>query len=148
MRQANVYHIDPVELTGERATLMPMDASHVEGLFETGRDPQIWTYMPMRVETMEDMKRLVSEALSARAAGSEFPFVIMDRETDKIVGSTRFLDISIPNRHLEIGWTWLNPSVWCTRINTECKYLLLKHCFEVLGMTPCTSASLTMSGHK
>jgi len=49
------------------------------------------------------------------------------------VGSTRFLNISIQNRNLEIGSTWLSPTVWRTRINTECKYLLLKHCFETLG---------------
>src|SRR5699024_2902682 len=47
--------------------------------------------------------------------------------------STRFLNISIPNSNLEIGWTWLSPKVWRTSINTECKYLLLKHCFEMLG---------------
>lgn len=124
--------ISPVELVGDRAKLIPMAESHIEGLFGAGSDPQIWAYMPMRVETIEDMRRLVSGALSARATGAEFPFVIIDQESDNIVGSTRFLDISVPNRHLEIGWTWLVPTVWRTRINTECKYLLLKHCFETL----------------
>ncbi|MCL6452709.1 MAG: GNAT family N-acetyltransferase [Alicyclobacillus sp.] len=125
--------IGPVELVGERAKLIPMEKSHIEGLFEAGRDPKIWSYMPMHIETIDDMKCLVTGALLAREASSEFPFVIIDQESEKIVGSTRFLDISVPNRHLEIGWTWLSPSVWRTRVNTECKYLLLKHCFETLG---------------
>lgn len=58
--------------------------------------------------------------------------MIYDKQLDQIVGSTSFLSISIPNRNLEIGYTWLTPTVWRTRVNTECKYLLLKHCFETL----------------
>lgn len=126
--------IASAELVGERAKLIPMRESHVDGLFEAGTDPQIWTYMPLQVNTVDDMRRLVSEALIGRGNGSEFPFIIMDQQSDKIVGSTRFLDISVSNRHIEIGWTWLAPSVWRTRINTECKYLLLQHCFETLDL--------------
>lgn len=58
--------------------------------------------------------------------------MIYDKQLDQIVGSTSFLSISIPNRNLEIGYTWFTPTVWRTRVNTECKYLLLKHCFETL----------------
>ncbi|MFD1674542.1 GNAT family N-acetyltransferase [Alicyclobacillus fodiniaquatilis] len=126
--------IEPVELIGKRAKLIPMDESHTADLFEAGWDRSIWTYMPDIAETMDDMRHLVSLALSARDKGTELPFVIVDQHSNKIVGSTRFLDISIPNRHLEVGWTWLSPSVWRTRINTECKYLLLRHGFEQLDM--------------
>lgn len=87
----------------------------------------------MKINSIEDMKCLVDGALQAKVQGTEFPFVIYDNDSGKVVGSTRFLDISIPNRSLEIGWTWLSPTVWRTSINTECKYLLLKHCFETLG---------------
>lgn len=124
--------VHSVELTGTRSKLIPMEESHAEELFEVSRDPNIWAYMPMDVQTLDDMKQLIENALRAREDGSALPFVIVDRNTDKIVGSTRFLDISVPNRGLEIGWTWLSPSVWRTRINTECKYLLLAHCFETL----------------
>jgi len=62
------------------------------------------------------------------------PFAVVDTLRNRIVGSTRLADISFPNRGVEIGWTWLDPSVWRTPINTECKYLLLKHCFETLDM--------------
>ena len=61
-------------------------------------------------------------------------FTIIDKETNRPVGSTRYMDITLPNRGLEIGWTWLTPSVWRTRMNTECKYLLLKHGFEELNL--------------
>lgn len=125
--------IVPVELIGQRAKLIPLEVSHTKGLFEAGRNPEIWQYMLMKIESLDDMKRLVEEALFAKAKGLEFPFVIIDRKTDRIVGSTRFLEISSQNRNLEIGWTWLSSDVWRTRINTECKYLLLRHCFEMLS---------------
>jgi RimJ/RimL family protein N-acetyltransferase len=75
----------------------------------------------------------VNDALVARDRGNELPFVIRDLDTGALVGSTRYLDISVANRGLEIGWTWLNPSVWRSRVNSECKYLLLSHAFEALG---------------
>lgn len=120
------------ELVGERVKLVPMEMSHVQGLFEAGNDPKVWTHLSKTVETMEQMKAVVEEALSKKADGIEFPFVIMLKDSNKIVGSTRFLDISHVNQHLEIGWTWYNPAVWGTNINTECKYLLFKYCFEQL----------------
>lgn len=67
--------------------------------------------MPMKVQSIEDMKLLVNKALKAREQGGEFPFVITDKDSGRIVGSTRFLNISIPNRNLEIGSTWLSPTV-------------------------------------
>lgn len=125
--------ITPVVLVGDRVRIEPMKHYHVQELFDAGKNQDIWAYMPMKVQSIEDMKSLVNKALRAREQGSEFPFVIFDKDSEKIVGSTRFLNISVPNRNLEIGWTWLSPTVWRTRINTECKYLLLKHCFETLG---------------
>lgn len=125
--------VTPVELVGQRVKIRPMEEYDVQELFDTGSSSDIWAYMPIDVQSLDDMKHLVDGALQARERGTEFPFVIVDQESGKIVGSTRFLDISIANRNLEIGWTWLSPTVWRTQINTECKYLLLKYCFETLG---------------
>ena len=124
--------LSPVELTGARARLVPMQPPHAAGLYEAGRAPEIWTYMPMQIRTLDDMRRLVDDALRAQRAGEELPFVIIDRETDQIVGSTRLMDVSVAHRGVEIGWTWLSQGAQRTRINTECKYLLLRHCFETL----------------
>lgn len=107
----------PVELIGTRAKLVPMDETHIEDLFQAGQQPEIWDYMPMRINTIEDMKRLVDSALTHRDEGTNLPFVIIDQVSHAVVGSTRFLDISAANRNLEIGWTWLSPVVWRTRIN-------------------------------
>lgn len=128
-----MMEILPVVLIGDSVKIQPMEDDHVQELFDAGNNPAIWAYMPIKVQSIEDMKHHVDGALQAREQGSEFPFVIFDKDSGKIVGSTRFLNISISNRNLEIGWTWLSPTVWRTRINTECKYLLLRHCFETLG---------------
>jgi len=126
--------IETIELAGGRARLVPLQAEHTPALYEAGRDPDIWTYLPRRVETPEDMGSLVQEALVAREAGTDFPLVILDQNAgDRVVGSTRLCDIQPVHRGVEIGWTWLAPDVWRTRINTECKYLLLCHCFETLN---------------
>jgi RimJ/RimL family protein N-acetyltransferase len=126
--------ITPIELHGTRALLRPLQESDAEALFDAGRPPEIWRYMPQHPQTLDDMRRIVRETLAAQSQGLEMTFVIFDQQTDRIVGSTRLLDISLPNRHWEIGWTWLTPDVWRTRLNTECKYLLLRHSFETMGM--------------
>lgn len=132
MNQMSQYLQESIELSGKRVKLLPMQLEHTAGLFEAGQNKEIWRYMPMKMESLRDMTRLVEEALAAKAKGTEYPFVIIDQESNRIVGSTRFLDISVPNRNLEIGWTWHTPEVWRTGVNTESKYLLLQYCFEQL----------------
>ncbi len=126
--------IAPLRLEGKHVELIPMEVSHMDGLYEAGRSPEIWTYMRLPVASREDMTRFVTLALREQEAGREIPFVIRERASGKIVGSTRFLDIRAADRGAEIGWTWMSPAVWRTPLNTECKYLLLRHCFETLGL--------------
>lgn len=132
-RGAMTMKVEAVTLTGNHVRILPMELKHTAGLFEAGNHPEIWAYMPMRISSLEDMERLVSEALASTANGLNLPFVIEDVHTGQIIGSTRYLDISSEHRNLEIGWTWLSPLVWRSPVNTECKYLLLKHAFETLG---------------
>lgn len=122
------------DLKGERVKLIPMDLSHVHELFEASQEKDIWTYLPAKVTTLEQIHEVVAQAIIEREKGTQYPFTIKDLSTNKVVGSTRFLVISPENKSLEIGSTWLNPSVWRTRVNTECKYLLLKHAFEVIQL--------------
>ncbi|MGM9989035.1 MAG: GNAT family N-acetyltransferase [Bacillaceae bacterium] len=124
--------VEEIILSGEHVLLRPMTEEDVQGLFEASKEESIWAYMPMSVRSIDDVNKMVKDALKKKEAGTEYPFVIIHKESNKIVGSTRFLDISVLNRNLEIGWTWYNPSVWRTAVNTECKYLLLTYCFETL----------------
>jgi RimJ/RimL family protein N-acetyltransferase len=120
----------PVVLTGKKVKLLPLESTHIESLYEAGRYPDIWTFTQGRIHSFDDAREYVCKALEQKNA---IPFVIINQDSQKIVGSTRFYDISVPNRGLEIGSTWITPAMWRTSVNTECKYLLLKHCFETIG---------------
>lgn len=124
--------ITSVELMGTKVKLIPLMMEHVRGLYAISGHPGIWDYMPTKVNSFEDMHKFVADALAARDQGLELSFAVVDRHTNRVIGTTRLLHISVPNRHLEIGWTWYDPSFWRTRVNTECKYMLLKHAFENL----------------
>lgn len=123
-----------VELAGTAVKLVPLEKTHEQELYEAAKPKEIWEHLPVKVHSLSDMKRLIESALKAKQEGRELPFVVFDIESHSIVGSTRFLDISPPNKSVEIGWTWYHPSMWRTRVNTECKYLLLKYCFEELKL--------------
>jgi RimJ/RimL family protein N-acetyltransferase len=125
-------NVRPIELEGEKVRLVPLGPQHTEALYRAGNYPEIWTYMTRQMTRLEDMKNMVAEALAHKEKGTELPFVVIDKENQELIGSTRFLSISPANRSLEIGSTWYTPRVWRTSVNTECKYLLLSHCFEEL----------------
>ncbi|TMV51507.1 GNAT family N-acetyltransferase [Paenibacillus mesophilus] len=124
--------IDTVTLEGKRVILLPLQLSHAEELFQAVDSPEVWAFLPSRMEKFDHMTDHVEEALRDKEQGTELPFVVFDKQTGRVVGMTRLLNISEENRSLEIGWTWYSSKVWRTRVNTECKYLLLTHCFEVL----------------
>jgi RimJ/RimL family protein N-acetyltransferase len=118
--------LEPVTLTGKVVSLEPLELRHAADLFALAQDPVLWTYMPSDPSgSLEDMEHWISKALKGLKAGTALAFVIVDLATQRIVGSTRYFDFSQRNRRVEIGSTWLSPSVWRTGVNTECKYLLL-----------------------
>lgn len=117
------------ELKGEKVKLLPISLHHIEGLWEAAKPDEIWTYMATTVRNKEGMKQMIASAIQKREKGTEYTFTVVNQE-DKIIGSTRYLDISPEQKSLEIGSTWYHPDSWRTSINTECKYLLLQHAFE------------------
>lgn len=129
-----MMQINPVTLTGEAVRLEPMRLSHSADLFPISHDVNIWRYMSHpQPRTQAEMENWIAVALRAQEAGQQLPFVIIERDSEHLVGSTRYLNITPQDRGLEIGSTWLAPEFRRTRINTECKYLLLHHAFETLG---------------
>ncbi len=124
----------PVTLQGRWARLEPLALAHAAELFEVAQEPEIWAYMPVPTpRRVDDVRAWIQDALAMQARGSVLPFAITDHATNQAIGSTRYLDISEHDRHVEIGWTWLGKNFWRTPINTECKYLLLQYAFETLG---------------
>jgi RimJ/RimL family protein N-acetyltransferase len=124
----------PVTLRGAAVTLEPMDLRHVEALARVGLEPELWRWIPSAVSTAAEMRAYVEKALDEQRRGVSLPFVIVTNPGGQTVGSTRYGNIDLPNRRLEIGWTWVTPAFQRTAINTEAKLLLLTHAFEQLGV--------------
>ena len=122
-------------LEGSGIRLEPMSEDHLDGLCEIGLDPDISRLMPSSLTTRERMAAYVKDALAARAAFRAIPFVtvlLSDGPQPRIVGTTRFMSIDPRNRRMEIGATWIGKTWQRTRVNTEAKYLMLRHAFETL----------------
>jgi N-acetyltransferase len=123
-----------IQLEGKRIRLIPWALEHLDGLFEASNHSEIWKYRPSKVSKLEDLENMMKKSMKLREQGLEYPFVIFDKDKNEIVGNTCYLNISERDRKLEIGGTWLHPKVWRTRVNTECKYLLLKYGFEEMNL--------------
>jgi RimJ/RimL family protein N-acetyltransferase len=120
-------------LTAAEAELRPLQATDAPALLEAAADGELWTMKLTVIPGPESVERYVATALAGREAGTVMPFAIVRRDTGRIVGSTRFWKIDRANRKLEIGHTWLGLSVQRSGINTQAKYLLLRHAFEAMG---------------
>jgi RimJ/RimL family protein N-acetyltransferase len=119
-------------LTGRLVRLEPLDARHADGLWQASRDPRTWEWLSrLQPSTRAEVDTLVAAALAAADDGTELPLVTLRDE--RVVGSTRFLALRPEHRSVEIGWTWLHPSVWCTGVNVEAKLLMLRHAFGAWG---------------
>jgi len=121
-------------LENEVVLLKPLAKEDIQGLLVAGSYPEIWPYLPTAIENEMDVHNFVENALSNKDRQIEFPFVIVDKHSGQIIGSTRYMDIDHKHKRLEIGTTWLTPAFWRTAVNTNCKYLLLSYCFDVLGL--------------
>ena len=126
--------IEPVVLNGAHVRLEPLSREHLPGLIAAGRDSRIWRWMPVDGSTPEGMAAIVEAALAAQAAGTELPFVTIEQATGRVVGSTRYLALAPVHLRLEIGWTWIDPAMQRTAVNSEAKLLGLGHAFETLGL--------------
>jgi len=125
--------LDPVVLQGTHVRLVPMTLEHVPALWQAGGDPELWRWTASQVHGEADMRRYVHDALRAQAQGTALPFVTTVAETGQVVGSTRLANAEAAHRRVEIGWTWIARPWQRTALNTEAKYLMLRHAFETLG---------------
>jgi len=125
--------IEPLTLAGNHVRLEPLSFAHQDALLEAASDGQLWTLPYTIVPSKETVFEYIGNALKGQEQGHEQPFIIIDRQRNVIVGSTRYTEIVAAHRKLEIGYTWLARSAQRTAINTEAKYLLLRHAFEDLG---------------
>lgn len=125
--------VEPVTLDGQRVRLEPMESGHLDALVAAGGFEELWTLIRSRAVTRDEMQVYMEDALASQRDGSALPFVTVDKASGSVIGSTRFGNIDVANRRVEIGWTWITPAFQRTHVNSEAKYLMLRHAFEVWG---------------
>ena len=125
--------VSPVMLEGAYVRLEPLTSVHLAGLAEVGLDEELWRWIPTPVRTQEEMAAYIEAALGEQERGESLPFAIAEKTTGRAIGSTRYGNIDRTQHRVEIGWTWVAREWQRTAMNTEAKYLLLRHAFETLG---------------
>lgn len=114
--------------------LEPLRAEHAEPLFHLTNDSDLWTYWPHeRPAAVGDFRLIIEDAIACAERGDERPYVIVQRGTEIVMGSTRFMNISREHRSMEIGLTWLGRGWHRTLVNLDIKSMMLTHAFETLG---------------
>jgi len=108
-----------------------MTAGHLDALTEAGAFEELWKWTVARATTRESMETYMNSALEDASRGVSLPFVTIDKPSGCVIGSTRFGNIDDANRRVEIGWTWITPAFQRTHVNSEAKYLMLTHAFDV-----------------
>jgi RimJ/RimL family protein N-acetyltransferase len=125
---------ETMQLEGNTIKLVSMQEAHKPELVKLLNNPLIWEYTWRRIRTEEQVEQLMDAALENKAKGTDIPFVMIEQASGRIAGTTRVMHLDRTHRNAEIGCTWISPDHWRTAVNTESKLLLLKYCFEELGL--------------
>lgn len=125
--------IQPLILQGKHVRLEPLSEAHIPGLTKVGAGRDFWDFMLYGdIKTEADMRNWVLDIMERAKKKTDLPFAVIHLESGRAAGATRYLNIMPKDRGLEIGGTWYGLDFQRTAVNTECKYLLLKHAFEEL----------------
>ncbi len=123
--------VEPVTLEGARVRMEPLSLDrHFEGLCAIGLDPELWRWTIAEIRTADDLRRYLETALREQQAGFSLPFATRDLASGRVAGCTRFGNIAREHLRVEIGWTWVGRPFQRSHVNTEAKYLMLRHAFE------------------
>ena len=120
----------PIVLDGQQVRLEPLTKAHAEALIAAAADGDLWNSNVTIIPSRDTIADYIQAALDGQAQGRELPFVIINKSSNRIVGTTRFYEIRPNDRAVAIGYTWLAESAQRTAVNTESKLLLLTHAFE------------------
>jgi RimJ/RimL family protein N-acetyltransferase len=125
----------PLTLEGSVVRLEPIRHEPTQLFWDIAKDnlEGIFCWIPYSMKTPADFQRLVAKAFDEQEHGESVVFATVERRSGRAIGSTRFMNIDRANRRVEIGSTWIAPAWQRTAVNTEAKYLMLRHAFEVWG---------------
>jgi len=119
-------------LKNNSVLLRPLTSEDEEGLVKIAFDADIWKYTIVSVMNSTELKNYINTALEERKKNLRYPFTIVDKQSGEIAGSTSYGNISVKDKRLEIGWTWLGKKFRGTELNKNCKFLLLQYAFDHL----------------
>ena len=124
--------IAPFSLEGPHVRLDPLRHEHAPLLWDIVKDhlDDMFRWIPYRLESLQDFEAFSRQVLDEQQRGLSIPFATFERSSNRVVGTTRYMNMDMANRKLEIGSTWIAPPWQRTVINTEAKYLMLHHAFE------------------
>jgi N-acetyltransferase len=124
--------VSPLTLEGSVVRLEPVRREHAELFWEIAKNDleDIFRWIPYSMKTPEDFRRLIDTAFGEQERGESIVFATVEQNSGRVIGSTRFMNIDRNNRRVEIGSTWIAPQWQRTGVNTEAKYLMLRHAFE------------------
>ena len=120
-------------LEDERCLLRPLKPDDAAALWDIAREPELWLYMNSKVRSREELATYVETALREQEQGKTIPFAIIDKNSDEVAGSTRYLNIAPEHRRLEIGGTWIGKRFQGTGLNKHMKFMMLEYAFQILG---------------
>lgn len=117
-------------LESDFVLLKPLSIEDKTGFIKIAFDKDIWRYSVNRIYDEAELDQFISEAISSKEEQLRFPFTIIDKIKNKIAGSTSFINYSVKDKRIEIGWTWIGKEFWGTGLNLQCKNLLVSFVFE------------------
>jgi RimJ/RimL family protein N-acetyltransferase len=126
--------ITPDRLEIQIALIKPLEEAYFEDLVRIAEEPALWEMSPRRIETREDILSYLREAMTEKEKQISIPFVIIDKRSNEVAGSTRYSNLFPNHKRLEIGWTWIGTRFQSTGLNRAVKFELLRYGFEVLGL--------------
>ena len=121
-------------LEDELVRIEPLEERHFELLLPTAMEASLWLFTVAKINSVDTFRKYFDTALEEKKNKRSYPFAYYHKLQQQYVGSTRFANIEFPHKKLEIGWTWIHPSLQGTGFNKHCKFLLLQFGFETLGL--------------
>jgi RimJ/RimL family protein N-acetyltransferase len=126
------FQLKPVILEGSHLRLEPLSEGHLEELVSLF-DVEIWRWYTDQINTCDALRSFLQKVLEEQSLGRTLAFAIREKKSERLVGSSRFMNVSPVHRKVEIGSTWYGRSWQRTFANTESKYLMLSHAFDSLS---------------
>ena len=121
-------------LENERVLLRPLQLSDSSLLAHyVEEEPELWKYSLVAIVNSADLKNYIQTAIEARAHKTSYAFIVFDKLLNEYVGCTRFYDMQLAYQTTQLGYTWYSKKCWGTKLNENCKYLLLEFAFDQMG---------------